>query len=99
MSYESCAASAICTIRGIATAKLGEHAPTVELLLGDGRCVNVSFPRERWAQLKLLGPREMVITGRVYQEPPNEDGRESIMKINGRTIGLGLCGNFFLFVK
>jgi len=98
MDYESCATSKVCTIRGIATAKIGEHAPTVELAVGDGRCINVSLPRNRWQKLKRSGPREMTITGNVYREPSNAGGEESIIVIDGRKIGFGLCGTFFVFV-
>lgn len=99
MSYETCATSRVCIIRGMATAQIGEHAPTVQLALPEGRCINVSLPRERWEALRRSGPKEMTIVGSVYREPPTEDGEEGVLQINGRTIGFGLCGNFFVFVR
>src|SRR3712207_4570136 len=74
MDYESCAASRVCTIRGTATAKIGEHAPTVEVAVNQGRCVNVSLPQKRWQKLRRSGPKEMTVTGTVYHEPSNEEG-------------------------
>lgn len=98
MDYETCAASSVCVLHGVATARLAEHAPTVQLDLSDGRCVNVSMPRDRLEQLRLSGPRELTVAGNVYQEPSTVDGEEAVLEINGRKIGFGLCGNFFVFV-
>jgi hypothetical protein len=99
MTYEACAASSECVIRGVATAELGEHGQTVKLQLDDGRCVNVSLPRERWDALRASGPTEMTIMGGVYREPQSQNGEEVVLEINGRTIGFGLCGDFFVFVR
>ena len=98
VNYETCATSRVCVIRGIATAKMGEHAPTVQLDLEDGRCINASLPQERLEDLRRSGPREMTIVGNVYREPLTEGGEEAVLQINGRTIGFGLCGDFFVFV-
>lgn len=78
---------------------MGEHAPTVQLDLRNGRCVNVSLPRERWEELRRSGPREMTVVGNVYREPRGVGGEESVLEINGRAIGYGLCGDFFVFVR
>jgi hypothetical protein len=99
MSYEACVASEVCVIRGIATAKIGEHAETVQIDLADGRCINVSLPREKWEQLDRSGPTEMTVVGTVYREPLAEGSEEKVLQINGRTIGYGLCGYFFLYVR
>jgi len=99
MTYQDCAASRVCTVRGIATAKFGEHGPTVELDLGHGRCVNVSLPTPRWEALRRAGPTEMTIVGSVHREPPLVNGQDVVLEIDNRRIGYGLCGNFFLFVR
>ena len=99
MTYEACGAANQCVIRGLATAQLAEHAETVELRLNDGRCVNVSLPRDRWEALRESGPTEMAIVGQVYREPETNSGEEAILEINGRKIGFGLCGDFFVFVR
>ena len=99
MTYERCAASRVCVVRGIATARLAEHAPTAQLDLGNGRCINVSLPPERLEELRRRGPTEMTITGAVYWEPSGSGGEESVLEINGRRIGYGLCGRFFVYVR
>lgn len=99
MTYERCAASRVCVVHGIATARLAEHAPTVQLNLADGRCINVSMSRRRWENLRRRGPTEMTITGTVYSEPSVSNGEETVLEINGRRIGYGLCGRFFLLVQ
>jgi len=86
-------------VRGIATARLGEHAPTVQLDLGNGRCINVSLPPRRWEELRQRGPTEMTVRGTVYREPAGGNGEETVLEINGRRIGYGLCGRFFVFVR
>lgn len=83
----------------MATARLGEHAPTVELKLDSDRCVNVSLPRERLELLRRTGPTEMTVRGNVYREPLPADGEDIFLQVNGRTIGYGLCGDFFVYVR
>lgn len=97
MTYESCAAARFCTIRGTVTAEPAAHAVMGRLDLGDGTCVSVSLPRAQIADLRRTGPRIMTVRGRVYGEPPAD--RVVIMEIQGRKIGLGLCGDFFVFVQ
>lgn len=97
MSYETCATSSSCVVRGIATARLAERAPMAQFDLPDGRCINVSLPPRRLAMLRRDGPAEMTVTGEVYREPYSP-GEETVLQIEGRTIGFGRCGAFFVFV-
>jgi len=99
MTYEGCAASKVCVVHGIATARLAEHAPTVQLDLPTGRCINVSMPRQRWEALRNRGPTAITVSGTVYREPSADNGGETVLEINGRRIGYGLCGRFFVFVR
>lgn len=96
MTYESCATSRICTVRGTVTAEPAAHAVMGRLQLADGRCVSVSLPREQIVNLRRDGPQVMTVTGRVYGEPPED--QDVILEIQGRNIGLGLCDDFFVFV-
>ena len=98
MNYDECESSEVCVVRGLATARVGEHAPIVKLDLADGRCINVSLPRQRWDELRQNGPTETTVEGRVYLEPTGPNGEEEIIEINGRRIGYGLCGRFFVYV-
>ncbi|HWL95566.1 MAG TPA: hypothetical protein VNT79_18755 [Phycisphaerae bacterium] len=99
MTYEGCAASRVCVVHGIATVRLAEHAPTAQLSLGNGRCVNVSLAPQRLEELRRRGPTEMTVTGTVYWEPSTTGGEETVLEINGRRIGYGLCGRFFVYVR
>jgi hypothetical protein len=96
MNYESCAASRICTLSGTMTAEPAAHAVMGRLQLPEGRCVSVSLPREQIVELRRGGPKLMTVTGRVYGEPPED--QDTILEIQGRRIGLGLCDDFFVFV-
>jgi hypothetical protein len=97
MTYEQCANSRRCTVHGIVTARPAEHAWMGELKLPDGRCISVSLPASKLDALRQSGPVEMTVRGQVYGDPSG-DREVSSMEIAGREIGLGLCGNFFVFV-
>lgn len=68
-----------------------------ELRLSDGRCISVSLPASKLESLRQSGPEEMTVSGRVYGDP-SADREVTSMEIAGREIGLGLCGDFFVFV-
>lgn len=97
MTYEQCANSRRCTVHGIVTARPAEHEWMGELKLADGRCISVSLPASKLESLRQSGPVEMTVRGQVYGDP-SRDREVSSMEIAGRKIGLGLCGNFFVFV-
>ena len=94
MSYETCATARNCTIRGRMSAQSVGQALMGKLDLPDGRCVSVSLPGDFLARLEASGPVEVTVRGRVYEKPADVQS----MTVEGRTIGLGLCGDFFLFV-
>ena len=95
MSYETCATARNCTIRGVMSLQIAGQAQMGKLDLPDGRCVSVSLPGDFLARLEASGPVEVTVRGRVYNMPASEIVS---MTVEGRTIGLGSCGNFFLFV-
>jgi hypothetical protein len=96
-SYAECAAARACTVRGTMSARLAEGAWMGQLDLGSGTCVSVALPSRIIAELRRDGPRTMTVTGEVYGDPFESDS-EIRLEIQGRKIGLGLCGDFFLFV-
>jgi len=98
MSREQCESNSVCTLRGLASAEIGEHGQIVRLELDDGSCVNVSLPPAQWAELRRSGATEMTVSGEVFFEPAPGNGEESIIEIDGRRIGFGLCGPLFIFV-
>lgn len=97
MTYDECARATRCTLHGTVTARPAEHGWIGSLALADGRCVSISLPDTEMEALRQTGPSEMTVSGRVYGDP-STDREVASMEIDGRNIGLGLCGNFFVFV-
>jgi hypothetical protein len=94
MTYERCATARLCTLRGMMTPVQAGQAWMGRLELPDGRCVSVSLPGQMLAELQQSGAAEVTVRGRVYEKQPDAQS----MTVEGRTIGLGECGSFFLFV-
>jgi hypothetical protein len=94
MTYEACARARTCNIHGVISAQTAGQAMMGKLDLPDGRCISVSLPGEMLAGLEQNGPAEVTIRGRVHEVPSDVTS----MTVEGRTIGLGMCGSFFLFV-
>jgi hypothetical protein len=68
-----------------------------QLDLPDGRCISVSLPERALTELRKTGPKATTVSGRVFGDP-SVNREITSMEIEGRKIGLGLCGNFFVFV-
>ena len=94
MTLEACRAARLCTIRGRLSQQMAGQALMGQLDLDDGRCVSVSLPGEMLAHLENAGPTEVTVRGRVHEVAPDT----ATMTVEGRTIGVGLCGDFVLFV-
>lgn len=91
-----CKAGPFCTITGLVTVQRAEGIWMGRLELPDSRCVSVSLPEEQVVKLRGAAPQRMTVRGRVYGEPTSHDVVD--LKIEGRDIGLGLCGDFLVFV-
>ncbi len=73
------------------------HGYIGRLELADGSCVNVSLP-DRQSKILSLGPdKKMVLRG--YVLPYVHDDAFIEYRVNGRSVGFGLCGEKFVFVK
>jgi len=94
MTYERCSTADLCTLRGHLTAVQAGQAWMGKLDLPDGRCVSASLPAQMIHELQQSGGNDVTIRGRVHRIPANTQ----VMTVEGRTIGLGDCGNFILFV-
>ena len=95
MTYERCRTADLCTMRGQMTRVETPQAPMGRLALADGRCVAVSLPQQMLLELQRQGPTEVTVRGRVIEVERNSQA----MTVEGRPIGLGLCGgDFILFV-
>ena len=76
---------------------MAENAWVAHIEVGDGKCVRASLPDAEIARLRSEGPRVMTVTGRVYGDPPRAQ-EVAFLEVEGRTVGLGTCGDFFVFV-
>jgi hypothetical protein len=94
MTYEQCSAARLCTLRGHMSPVQAGQAWMGKLDLADGRCVSVSLPAQMMHELQASGGNDVTVRGRVHEIPANTQ----VMTVEGRTIGLGTCGNFILFV-
>jgi hypothetical protein len=97
MAQEQCERARFCTVQGVASAKRVERVWMAEVALNDGKCVRVSLPEVEIARLRGDGPKPMTLSGRVYGDPPRTD-EVVTFEVNGRKIGLGTCGDFFVFI-
>jgi len=94
MTYERCSTADLCTLRGHMIPVQSGQAWMGQLALADGRCVSVSLPAQMLLELQHSGGNDVTVRGRVHHIPANTQA----MTVQGRTIGLGACGNFILFV-
>ena len=95
MTYERCRTADLCTMRGRMSPVQTSQAWMGQLDLPDGRCVAVSLPAQMLLELQRSGPTEVTVRGRVFEVADNSQA----MTVEGRSIGLGLCGgDFILFV-
>jgi hypothetical protein len=95
MTYERCRGANLCTMRGRMSPVQTPQAWMGQLDLADGRCVAVSLPAQMLSELQQQGPTEVTVRGRVFDVAANSQA----MTVEGRPVGLGLCGgDFVLFV-
>jgi hypothetical protein len=94
MTYERCSTADLCTLRGRMTPVQVGQAWMGRVDLPDGRCVSVSLPAQMLSELQQSGQVEVTVRGRRHRIPANTQ----VMTVEGRTIGLGECGDFVLFV-
>lgn len=98
-NFDACESLSDCEVRGVASAKAGEHGRVVEVRTASGKCINLSVPDESWNRLKEIQNRLVQAKGRVISIPTNEFGEDIILEIDGRRIGYGKCGNFIIYVS
>jgi hypothetical protein len=98
MTREECAAARFCSISGVMEAYPADHAWMGRLTIADGACISVSLPEDELARLRRSGPRAMTVRGRVMGDP-SADQEVAYLRVNGRDVGLGMCGSFFVYVE
>lgn len=97
MTFDECSvAEDVCVIAGLLSMSSDGHGFIGELRFPDGRCVNVSLPISQSRKLMGQVPVAMSVRGVVLGFPFGEN--LSHFEVNGRRVGFGTCGNFFVFV-
>lgn len=98
MTYEECAGANLCTVRGMASVTRVEAVWMAEVALGGERCVRVSLSDKAISRLRRDGPQIITASGVVYRDPSRNE-EVAFMEVNRRRVGLGTCGDFFVFVE
>lgn len=97
MTAEQCARAEICKVRGLLEMSNDGHVYIGKLHLDDGTCVNVSLPERESRRLSGQPAQMRMITGSVFPYVQEDTFME--YRVNGRQIGYGLCGSYFVFVR
>jgi hypothetical protein len=95
-SYSGCARGRDCTASGMLTMSSDGHGFIGKLELENGTCLNVSLPVEVSRELLGQEPRQMTVVGRIYRYVHEY---QTFVLVDGRRIGEGLCGDYYLFVQ
>jgi hypothetical protein len=93
----ACRDAFICQVTGSLEMSSDGHGYIGVLKLDDGSCINVSLPEKVSQRLRGRAPERMTLTGRVLPFPQGEN--ILTLKVNGRRVGYGRCGAFYVFVK
>jgi hypothetical protein len=97
MTAEQCARAEICKVRGSLEMSNDGHAYIGKLHLEDGSCVNVSLSEGQARRLSGQPAQMRTIIGKVF--PYIQEDTLIEYRVNGRQIGYGLCGSYFVFVR
>jgi hypothetical protein len=92
-----CEAASACEVRGLLEMGNDGHGYIGTVRLDDGSCINVSLPERQSRSIQGQPPRRMSLIGKVVPFPYGEDVLS--FKVNGRKVGYGRCGSYFVFVR
>ena len=100
LSKEECREASTCELVGRLTRSSDGHAWIGRLTLDSGECVNVSTPDDLMEQLGDTGEVNARLVGSSIRYPDFASGPViTRFVINGREIGIGRCGDFFVFIE
>lgn len=93
---KECLSGDPCKVSGLLTMSTDGHGYIGKLDVGNGKCLNVSLPDATSRKTIYKPARSVTLRGRwlPYVKQENIQAR-----VNGRTVGEGLCGDHYLFVK
>ena len=97
MTAAQCNSAHNCLLRGTFEMDSDGHAFIGRLTLKDGQCVNVSLPEAESQSLLGHPPKYRKFSGEVWPYPHGDDVLSFLA--NGRKVGYGKCGDFFVFVR
>lgn len=92
-----CYTSESCTVAGVVEISSDGHGYIGILKFADGSCINVSLPQIDNQRLAAKPPQSIEVSGSVLPFPYVKGVLE--FKVNGRRVGYGRCGPYYLFVK
>ena len=102
MSKEECREADVCELVGHLARSSDGHAWIGRFTLDSGECVNVSIPDQGMEALSESGEERVRLSGRVVLYPIFELEADLVVTsfaLSGRKIGIGNCGDFFVFVE
>lgn len=97
MTVTECEHSHVCTLQGLLEMSNDGHAYIGKMNVDGGGCVNVSLSEKQSKRMTGRPPQRKTITGRVLPYPHDLGFIE--YRVNGRQIGYGKCGDYYIFVK
>lgn len=94
---KQCVSGEECKVSGLLTMSTDGHGYIGKLDVGGGKCLNVSIPDGDSKKLiTRKAAQKATLTGRWL---PYVKEFGLAVTVNGRTIGEGLCGDHYLFVR
>lgn len=97
MSVDACKKAKHCVLQGmLSVVEIGD-IKMGKLELDHGECVSVSLPSKMIELAAKQGRHKATVEGTIFPVPT--DVEVATISVNGRTIGLGQCGNFYLFIE
>lgn len=88
-----------CVVSGLMSIEEINHVHMGELVTGKGECINISLPKVAVKKYSKRDKSNVMVAGVLYRTPVmQEDGITLQYKINGRRVGWGQCGDYYLFV-
>jgi len=94
-----------CTASGMLEMSSDGHGFIGRLTLGNGDCLNVSLSPRRSRALLGRPAQQVTVSGQVLPYPEvsldSQDSEYLVLSysVNGRKVGQGRCGKYFLFVN
>ena len=97
MSYEECAGKDHCILQGQFSIVEVDHVFMGQLILSSGECVNISLSDRQLHANRRNVDKQTAFQGDRLPVPVGL-GEVDFLEVDGRRVGINLCGNYYLFV-